>query len=606
MSIFFLIQINISKAEAANESKITFNLWSDGYVNQGAFVLNVPNLLGDTIYLSYSGKPGVVFHNSYPNTKYLEVTILRNGKSIFSASANGGTQQDVFINNIKNISLLKGDIIHFYLLEPEKQRLENLSFGQASLGEYVAPYFKKDMYYMITQDGFVPVNIALSVQTFSPEGLQKYISSFLYKNIVGYSEATEPGRRQFNPLARFQTYLPEDERFILSQYEIGIDHTLTVPKKKIVAYGKTTYGEMNELVKGMQVKIGNIYQTHYNDTEKVGIWNNGVLYPLKDLTQKTNYFEVTENSGLVELDFYKVKPKDLTLELGSDSTTIKVNDVTNLSNYPSLNASFKTDIKTDKLGSYDQSVVIKQNLITNNNYLQSEVTSKITIVDTTKPSATGKVGVKIPIYASLPINPADLLENIQDNSDITTLKINYIDENGDTSIPGIKVVKIRLTDVSGNFSDISVPITIEQGVLTISSVPNFDFDLIKLGNSVKNLNQAISEIEINDFRGTKEGWTLQVSMSKFSTSEGRKLNSDIVLMNGVVSSPDQTVVDGVSMYNVTLNESLQTIMQAKKNKGIKKWIGKFEKEHVFLENLSPDARIGLYESTLNWTLLNAP
>ncbi|MGO2962840.1 MAG: WxL domain-containing protein [Carnobacterium maltaromaticum] len=607
-SLFFLTQSNVSVVEAANDSKITFDLYGyygDG--NTGSLVLDVPDLIGNQIKLSYSGVATKSFDSAYPGTKYMGVTVLRDGESIFTISVNGDTKQKVLIDKIKNISVLKGDILCFYFAQPTKQRLLNVTGGQPGLNSYVAPYFKQDMYYMITQDGFIPVNTALSVQTYSPEGIQKYISSFLYKHIIGYSESTELWRKQFNPLAKFQTYFPENERFILSQYEVGTNHTLTVPKKKISAYGKTTYGEMNVLIKGMQVKIGNIYQVYYSDPDKVGIWKNGVLSPLQDLTQKTNYFELTENNGLVELDFYKIKPKktELVLELGSDSKSIKVTDVTNLSDYPNLSASFKTDIKTDTLGVYNQSIVIKQNLLTNNNYLEYEITSKINIVDTTKPTAVGKVGIEIPIYSSLPTNPADLLENIQDNSDVKTLKIEYLDENGDTSIPGVKVVKIRLTDISGNFSDISVLITIVPGVLTLSRVPNFNFGKIKLGKVPKNLNQVLSEIEINDFRGTKEGWTLQVSKSSFSTTEGRKLNSDIVLMDGVVSSPDQTV-EGVNMYNVILNESSQTVMQAKKNSGIKKWLCTLKKENVILENISPDARIGSYESIINWTLLNAP
>ncbi|MGO2962841.1 MAG: WxL domain-containing protein [Carnobacterium maltaromaticum] len=608
-SLFFLIQSNVSVVEAANDSKITFDLYGyygDG--NTGSLVLDVPDLIGNQIKLSYSGVATKSFDSAYPGTKYMGVTVLRDGESIFTISVNGDTKQKVLIDKIKNISVLKGDILCFYFAQPTKQRLLNVTGGQPGLNSYVAPYFKQDMYYMITQDGFIPVNNAISIQNFHYGNIYNYINTLLYKHIIGYSEALIEGKKQYNPTTLFQPSLPpNEERFFLIQHEVGVDHKLTIPKNKVTGFGETTFGEVNELVKKIPVRNGNIYQVYCNDSRRVGIWKNGVLSPLQDLTQKINYFELTENNGLVELDFYKVKPNEteLVLELGSDSKTIKVTDVTNISNYSNLSASFKTDIKTDTLGVYDQSIVIKQNLLTNNNYLEYEITSKINIVDTTKPTAVGKVGIEIPIYSSLPTNPADLLENIQDNSDVKTLKIEYLDENGDTSIPGVKVVKIRLTDISGNFSDISVPITIVPGTLTISKVPHLNFGQIKIGSASKNLNQTVSEIEINDFRGTKEGWTLQVSKSDFLTQDGKKLNSGISIINGVVSSMDQQI-DGVSMYDVILNNFPQPIMQAQKNSGIKKWVGTLKKENVILENISPDARIGSYESIINWTLLNAP
>ncbi|MDZ5760708.1 WxL domain-containing protein [Carnobacterium maltaromaticum] len=612
-SVFFFVKINVPLAKAANESKLIFNLYTNSTVEQGALVLDVPYLLGSKIMLRYEGKSDTIFHQNFANEKYMGVTILRDGESIFTISANGDTNQSYFIDKIKNITVLKGDILHFYMLEPNKQRVLNVDNGQTDLEGNVSSYFKKDMYYMITQAGFIPVNTAISVQTYDSDtgvGIYRYINSLLYKNIMGgYYQTwnTKLGFEPVNPLARFHSRYTNEKYYALSQYEVDVDHTLKIPNKSVTALGNTRLGEMDELIKEIPVKNGNIYEVYDAEPSKIGTWFNGKYTQIKDFTQKTNFFELTENNGLVELDFYKVKTKatEFTLELGSDPKKIKVTDMTNISNYTSVSASFKSDIKTDKLGTYDQSILIKQNLLTNNNYLQSEVTSKINIVDTTKPTAVGKVGTKIPIYNSLPNNPADLLEDIQDNSDIKTLKIEYINENGDTSVPGVKNVTIRLTDSSGNFSDISVPVTIVPGSLTIESVPCLNFGPIKIGATTKKNNQTISEIEINDFRGTKEGWTLQVSKSDFITQDGKKINSDISLINGVVLNIDQQK-DGVSIYNVVLNDSPQTIMQAQKNNGIRKWIGTFKKEDVFLDNISPDAQSGLYESTINWTLLNTP
>lgn len=607
-----LFLCNIQIVQASYVSNMSIPLYGNGItIKKAQLILEFPkvNSEGKLSYIS-SGN-NLPYHIFFSGEKYIGIEIIRDEKVIFTDSADGDTKQTILETKLKNFSVKEKDILHFYFAEPGKAEVNNFEKATSLLTDQFKDYFQKDMYYIMTYGGFIPVNNGISQQIFdSGKGgtSATQMSSFFSKNILNFGYSGVAGYKFsgiVEPDTKFHSGFSGKKYYSISQYEVTEDHQLGVPINTANALGDTTYSDMGNQLNKIPVLDGTIYKVFTAEPSKIRLWKNGVSRQIKINSQEENYVELTKSQGLVELDFNRVKSKAVTLELGSTSEKINLEDFTNVSDYPSLSSSFKTEVKTDKLGTYDQEISIRQNLVTASNYFISTLSSKVTIVDTTPPRATAKKNIEIPIYESLPDNPADLLENIQDNSNVETLKIEYLDKNVDTSIPGVKTVKIRLTDASGNFLDISLSITIVSGPLNIARVPDLNFDRIKIGSATKSINQMASEIEIHDFRGTKSGWTLQASKSDFSTKDGKKLNANLSFINGVVSGIEPQTT-GVNIYNVTLNDAPQMIMHAQKNSGMKKWIGTFKNENVYLDNVSPDARIGSYESIINWILLDTP
>ncbi|WP_180948883.1 WxL domain-containing protein [Carnobacterium maltaromaticum] len=438
------------------------------------------------------------------------------------------------------------------------------------------------------------------------------MSSFFSENILNFGYSGFGGVYPFygviEPNTKFHTSFRGNIYYGISQYGVTDTHELSPAINTANALGDTTYSNMGNQLNKISVMEGTIYKVFSAEPDKIRLWENGIPRQIKNTSKKENYVELTKNQGLVELDFNNVTSKAVTVELGSKPENLKVEDFTNVTDYPNLSSSFKTAVRTDKLGTYNQEISIRQNLITASNYIVSTVSSKVTVVDTTPPMATNKENVKIPIYGSLPTDPAELLDNLKDNSGVENLKLEYLDETGDTSVPGLKKVKIRITDVSGNFTDVTVNLTIVPGSLTIKNVPNMDFGKIKIGESSKNVSQN-DELDVvmsvDDLRGNGAGWTLQASISNFTTKDGKELNAQISLLNGVVSNVDNSV-EGLNAFDISLNNHFQTIMQAKQGSGVKNSTVTFKNEDVSLGNISSDARIGLYEATINWVLLDTP
>ncbi|PLS32303.1 hypothetical protein CYV26_15345 [Carnobacterium maltaromaticum] len=471
------------------------------------------------------------------------------------------------------------------------------------------------MYYMMTYSGFIPVNKGISHLMYDQDkgGISaNQMSSFFSENILNFGYSGFGGVYPFygviEPNTKFHTSFRGNIYYGISQYGVTDTHELSPAINTANALGDTTYSNMGNQLNKISVMEGTIYKVFSAEPDKIRLWENGIPRQIKNTSKKENYVELTKNQGLVELDFNNVTSKAVTVELGSKPENLKVEDFTNVTDYPNLSSSFKTAVRTDKLGTYNQEISIRQNLITASNYIVSTVSSKVTVVDTTPPMATNKENVKIPIYGSLPTDPAELLDNLKDNSGVENLKLEYLDETGDTSVPGLKKVKIRITDVSGNFTDVTVNLTIVPGSLTIKNVPNMDFGKIKIGESSKNVSQN-DELDVvmsvDDLRGNGAGWTLQASISNFTTKDGKELNAQISLLNGVVSNVDNSV-EGLNAFDISLNNHFQTIMQAKQGSGVKNSTVTFKNEDVSLGNISSDARIGLYEATINWVLLDTP
>lgn len=154
-----------------------------------------------------------------------------------------------------------------------------------------------------------------------------------------------------------------------------------------------------------------------------------------------------------------------------------------------------------------------------------------------------------------------------------------------------------------------------EGTLTIDNVSPLLFASHTLsgGDVTYTTTTTNPNVQVTDIRGTGAGWTLQVSATPF---KDKKDNSK-VLKGAIVTLPVGTLItssDNVSTAPTARAVQLSTdsdrtdpqnLMVAAANAGMGKWVDKFDASQVTIQvpagNLTGD-----YESTLYWSLLDAP
>ncbi|MFW5438185.1 WxL domain-containing protein [Paenibacillus apiarius] len=154
-----------------------------------------------------------------------------------------------------------------------------------------------------------------------------------------------------------------------------------------------------------------------------------------------------------------------------------------------------------------------------------------------------------------------------------------------------------------------------SGALTIDNVAPLLFDSHKLsgGDVTYTTTTTNPNVQVTDIRGTGAGWTLQVSATPFKD----KTDGTKVLKGAVVTLPVGTLVTTLANVSTapTANKvqlstdsditAPQNLMAATANTGLGTWVDKFDASQVTIQvpagNLTGD-----YESTLSWSLLDAP
>nr|WP_242596382.1 WxL domain-containing protein [Enterococcus ureasiticus] len=636
---------NPEKAEAAIlESNITVSLYGNGTASDSKFTLQVDDSNNVAKLFFTPGNSSAVFHKDYAGKQYYNISVFPQASttSRFTSVNNGDSLQSKLVTDINGKQIQYGDTLRITLAEPEKQRVSNAN--GTSFGSVPSDFI--NMYYLMTPGGFVPVNDAIAFRTFdNANGVSngngvgfQFTGIFANQAIVSSlasnsSELRSDGfAMDFGPITtadnwKFHNQLSDssDEYASLSKFVVSSEHKLVDSSGSSVAKAQpsTTIGNFNSQImpnktnaKGpLSAYYGQIYRVYSKDPKRVLKFNR-IWY--KQASNSETYYEYTAgpasntaSSNLNELDFNKVTAKNVTLELGSDTSKQPVTNFSTVSSYSKLSSSFGGTLKSDTLGSYDLPITVRQPLITNNNYLTSSVTSKVTVVDTTKPTGTVKSNLSVAVNGTLALK--DMFSTVTDNSGTTNLKYSYVGNALDTTTSGKQTVTVRITDPSGNYTDYSVPVEVTPGNFGLLSSDTLNFGTIKSGVTTKNVelgtNQTVG-ISMEDQRGTKTGWRIQAKTSTFtpkSTTTGKVFTAGIKMPKGTVKSNGTSSTD-LTTFDVTLNSSLQNVISAPSGKGMNSWTYTLgtTSNPVSLVNIPTTVYVGDYQATLTWSMINAP
>ncbi|MGX7203109.1 hypothetical protein BCR22_11825 [Enterococcus plantarum] len=651
MSFTGVLLLNSSeRAEAAIlESKITVPLYGNGSVKNSVLSLKFDTVENTGKLYFTPGDSSAVFHKGFANNAYYSVAVFPQPVNVndvvtsrYNEVMNGNDVQSKLATAFDGKIIKYGNVLRLILAEPEKQKVSNAS---GTSFEGITTNFKI-MYYLLTPGGFVPVNDAIIFRTFDgvtgvlsnkyPIGFQ--ITSIIANQAISSSAASSQNQLRtdgfasdFGPTVsadnwKFQSMLTDssDEYASLSKYDVSSDHKLVnlSVSSSAKAQPSTTIKDFNTQIMPSATSgsgplsglYGQIYRVYSKDPKRAIRFN---ALGWSELPQSEVYYEYTSETSvrnkpaLNELDFNKVTAKNITLELGSDTSKKAVTDFTTVSSYSKLSSSFGETLKSDTLGSYDLPITINQPLITNNNYLRSSVISKVTVVDTTKPTGTVKSNLTVAINGTLELK--DIFSAVTDNSGTTNLKYSYVGNELDTSTLGKQTVTVRIADSSGNYSDYSVTIEVKSGNFGILSSDTLNFGMIKAGVTTKNVVLGTNEtvgISMEDQRGTKTGWRIQAKTSAFtpkSTTTGKAFTAGIKMPKGSVKSNGTTTTD-LNTFDVTLNSSLQNVISAPSGKGMNSWTYTLgtTSNPVSLVNIPTTVYVGDYQATLTWSMINAP
>ncbi|MBM7690425.1 hypothetical protein BCR24_15020 [Enterococcus ureilyticus] len=636
--------LNVEKVEAAIlESKITVPLYGNGTAKDSFFSLQVDNSTNVAKLYFTPGDSSAVFNKDFAGKLYLQISVFPKGggTSRFNAAMNGDSLQSAMATAYNGKQIQYGDFMRFVLAEPSKQTVSNAD--GTSFGSIPSNY--TNMYYLFTPGGFVPINDAITFRTFdnnngvdNHNGIGFQFTSILANQAIvsslasGTDELSTDGfASDFGPIVsadkwRFHNLLADSsaEYASLSKYQVSSDHKLVTTSGSSIAKAQpsTTIENFNNQIMPDKTKSKGPLSAYYGQIYRVYSKDPGRILKFyganfKKITRSENYYEYVNvvptdtETALKELDFNKVTAKNVTLELGSDTSKQAVTNFSTVSSYSKLSSTFGGTLKSDTLGSYDLPITINQPLITNNNYLTSSVTSKVTVVDTTKPTGTVKSTLSVVVNGTLALK--DMFSAVTDNSGTANLTYSYVGTALDTTTSGKQTVTVRITDPSGNYSDYSVPVEVTPGNFGLLSSDTLNFGTIKAGVTTKNVelgtNQTVG-ISMEDQRGTKTGWRIQAKTSTFtpkSTTTGKVFTAGIKMPKGTVKSNGTTSTD-LTIFDVTLNSSLQNVISAPSGKGMNSWTYTLgtTSNPVSLVNIPTNVYVGDYQATLTWSMINAP
>lgn len=640
-----LALVNSETVDAAIlESKITVPLYGNGTAKDSILSLQVDNSANTAKLYFTPGDSSTVFHKDYSGKTYYQVNVYPQAQTVarFGSQLNGDNLQSKLVTEISGKQIQYGDVLRLTLAEPQKQKVSNVdgtSFGSI-------PSDFTNMYYLMTPGGFIPINDAIVFRGFdnangvsNSNGVGFQFTSIVANQAIVASLAsnsselrTDGFANDFAPVIsadnwKFHNQLADssDEYASLSKYVVSSDHKLIESSGSSVskAQPSTTIKDFNSQImpnktnaKGpLSAYYGQIYRVYSKDPKRVVKFNR--LW-FKQASNSETYYEYiagpahsAATTNLIELDFNKVTAKNVTLELGSDTSKKAVTDFSTVSSYSKLSSSFGGTLKSDTLGSYDLPITVNQPLTTNSNYLTINVTSKVTVVDTTKPSGTVKSNLSVTVNGTLALK--DMFSAVSDNSGTANLTYSYVGTALDTKTSEKQTVTVRIADPSGNYTDYSVPVEVTPGNFGLLSSDTLNFGTIKSGVTTKNIvlsaNQTVG-ITMEDQRGTKAGWRIQAKASTFtpkSSTTGKAFTAGIKLPKGTVQT-NGTASTELTTFDVTLNSALQNVISAPTGKGMNGWTYTLgtTSNPVSLVNIPTTVYVGDYQATLTWSMINAP
>lgn len=148
-------------------------------------------------------------------------------------------------------------------------------------------------------------------------------------------------------------------------------------------------------------------------------------------------------------------------------------------------------------------------------------------------------------------------------------------------------------------------LTIEQGILSLDQVTNFDFGTtsvkdIATGDQV--LSTAANETtSITDYRGPNQaGWQLTAQLSKMTNAANNELVNAKVTLNGSIDSGDASLVSGTELTVGATDPTL--IASANGTTGLA--TNDFDFTSATLTIPKQNVNSGAYSGTITWTLSN--
>ncbi|MGC3072517.1 bacterial Ig-like domain-containing protein [Enterococcus faecalis] len=181
--------------------------------------------------------------------------------------------------------------------------------------------------------------------------------------------------------------------------------------------------------------------------------------------------------------------------------------------------------------------------------------------------------------------------------------------NLDTSKPGVYNIKYTF---KGKFKNVDseFTVTVKEEPFIIKKVPQLDFDDYILGSTNKsadnNKETSIIELETPSIEG--KDWQLQVELSPFVDKKNEKnilKGVSLFIPKGKLESDLETEEPTQYECKLEANGKASILMYGTKIKGKGRWKNKLETKGITL-SVPPENKVGNYESTLHWTLLDVP
>lgn len=148
-------------------------------------------------------------------------------------------------------------------------------------------------------------------------------------------------------------------------------------------------------------------------------------------------------------------------------------------------------------------------------------------------------------------------------------------------------------------------LTIEQGILSLDQVTNFNFDtssIQEIATDEQVIQTTSNEVtSITDYRGPNQaGWQLTAQLSKMTNASDNELANAKVTLNGTTASGDAALVAGTELMVGATDPTL--IASANGTTGLA--TNDFNFSNASLTVPKQNVNSGTYSGTITWTLAN--
>jgi uncharacterized repeat protein (TIGR01451 family) len=236
--------------------------------------------------------------------------------------------------------------------------------------------------------------------------------------------------------------------------------------------------------------------------------------------------------------------------------------------------------------------------------LQVNVPVNVTVIDAI-PSGVGIPQTVLVGSSTEDLNPQDVVKDLKSTKpgDTVTVvgfsKITEFSAVGETTV----YVVIQSQD-SGIRTQVSVPVTVKEGTLTLEKVPaSIQFDNLKIQTKPQdyypvNLGE---QLLVKDTRLYKQTWTLQVNIAESIISGDRQHTLDNNLMYKTKEGQEKAISSAAINVESATNTNNEAVNVASQWFNDSTWKGGF-----FLDIPPGTAMAGSYQGKLEWTLANVP